>query len=53
MVALLPGLAARLDSTERAVVPARISRLEPSTAKPFGRSAALLGSGSGLLGVGA
>lgn len=43
MVALLPGLSARLDSTECAVAPAGTSRLEPPAAKPFGRGAALLG----------
>ena len=43
MVALLPGLGARLDSTECAVVAARTLRLEPPAAKPFGRGAALLG----------
>jgi len=53
MVALLPGLAARLDSTERAVVPAGISRSEAPGAKPFRRRPALLGSGPRLLRTGA
>jgi len=43
MVALLPGLAARLDSPECAVAPAGTSRLEASVAKPVAAGAALLG----------
>ena len=51
MVALLPGLSARLDSAKRAVVPTGISRREAAAAKPFGGGAALLGSRPRLLSI--
>lgn len=51
MIALLPGLNARLDSTKCAMAPAGISRLEAPAAKPFGRGGAWLGSGPRALGL--
>jgi len=52
MVALLAGLSARLDSTERAVAAPGILRGEGPTAKPFGWGGALLESGPRPLGIG-